>query len=288
MAIYAKTKGQEDKVASGLVKLNEEDASFTFGNDPETKEMIVAGVCDIQLSVLVAKLLSKYKVEAELRPAKIAYRETIKKKVEVHGRHKKQSGGHGQFGDVYIRFEPQTESEEMIFADETVGGCVPKNFIPSVEKGLRNCVGKGVLAGYPVVFLKATLYFGSYHPVDSSDMAFQTAAGIAYKEGLPTAAPTLLEPIGELKVYIPDSNMGDIIGDLNKRRGRVMGMNPCGNGQQVVEAEVPMGEMSSYAIDLRSMTQGRGSYSLKFVRYEEVPQMNQAKIIEDAKKDAEE
>ena len=288
MAIYAKTKGQEDKVASGLVKLNEEDASFTFGNDPETKEMIVAGVCDIQLSVLVAKLLSKYKVEAELRPAKIAYRETIKKKVEVHGRHKKQSGGHGQFGDVYIRFEPQTESEEMIFADETVGGCVPKNFIPSVEKGLRNCVGKGVLAGYPVVFLKATLYFGSYHPVDSSDMAFQTAAGIAYKEGLPTAAPTLLEPIGELKVYIPDSNMGDIIGDLNKRRGRVMGMNPCGNGQQVVEAEVPIGEMSSYAIDLRSMTQGRGSYSLKFVRYEEVPQMNQAKIIEDAKKDEEE
>ena len=288
MAIYAKTKGQEDKVASGLVKLNEEDASFTFGNDPETKEMIVAGVCDIQLSVLVAKLLSKYKVEAELRPAKIAYRETIKKKVEVHGRHKKQSGGHGQFGDVYIRFEPQTESEEMIFADETVGGCVPKNFIPSVEKGLRNCVGKGVLAGYPVVFLKATLYFGSYHPVDSSDMAFQTAAGIAYKEGLPTAAPTLLEPIGELKVYIPDSNMGDIIGDLNKRRGRVMGMNPCGNGQQVVEAEVPIGEMSSYAIDLRSMTQGRGFYSLKFVRYEEVPQMNQAKIIEDAKKDAEE
>ena len=176
----------------------------------------------------------------------------------------------------------------MIFADETVGGCVPKNFIPSVEKGLRNCVGKGVLAGYPVVFLKATLYFGSSHPVDSSDMAFQTAAGIAYKEGLPTANPTLLEPIGELKVYIPDSNMGDIIGDLNKRRGRVMGMNPCGNGQQVVEAEVPMGEMSSYAIDLRSMTQGRGSYSLKFVRYEEVPQMNQAKIIEDAKKDEEE
>ena len=285
MAIYAKTKGQEDKVAAGLVKLNEEDASFTYGNDPETKEMIIAGVCDIHLSVIIAKLLSKYKVEAELRPAKIAYRETIKKKVEIHGRHKKQSGGHGQFGDVYIRFEPQSESEEMIFADETVGGCVPKNFIPSVEKGLRNCVGKGVLAGYPVVFLKSTLYFGSYHPVDSSDMAFQTAAGIAYKEGLPTAGPTLLEPIGELKVFIPDANMGDIIGDLNKRRGRVMGMNPDpdNRGWQIVEAEVPMGEMSSYAIDLRSMSQGRGSYSLKFVRYEEVPQINQAKIIEDAK-----
>ncbi len=290
MAIYAKTKGQEDKVASGLTKLNEEDASFTFGNDPETKEMIIAGVCDIHLSVIISKLLSKYKVEAELRPAKIAYRETIKKKVEIHGRHKKQSGGHGQFGDVYIRFEPQTESEEMIFADETVGGCVPKNFIPSVEKGLRNCVGKGVLAGYPVVFLKSVLYFGSSHPVDSSDMAFQTAAAIAYKDGLPTANPTLLEPIGELKVFIPDSNMGDVIGDLNKRRGRVMGMNPDAEnrGWQVVDAEVPIGEMSSYAIDLRSMTQGRGAYTLKFVRYEEVPQMNQAKIIEDAKKDDEE
>lgn len=290
MAVYAKIKGTEDKIANGLVKLNEEDASFTYGNDPETKELIISGAGDMQLSVLMAKLQSKYKVEAVLKPAKIAYRETIKKKVEIHGRHKKQSGGHGQFGDVYIRFEPQSESEEMVFADETVGGCVPKNFIPSVEKGLRNCVGKGVLAGYPVVFLKSTLYFGSYHPVDSSDMAFQTAAGIAYKEGLPTAGPTLLEPIGELKVLVPDSNMGDIIGDLNKRRGRVMGMNPDPEnpGYQTVEAEVPMGEMSSYTIDLRAMTQGRGSYTLNFVRYEEVPQMNQAKIIEDAKKDAEE
>ncbi len=288
MAIYAKVKGQEDKVASGLTKLNEEDASFTYGNDPETKELIIAGVCDIHLSVIISKLASKYKVEAELRPAKIAYRETIKKKVEIHGRHKKQSGGHGQFGDVYIRFEPQSETEDMIFEDETVGGCVPKNFIPSVEKGLRNCISKGVLAGYPVVFLKSVLYFGSYHPVDSSDMAFQTAAGIAYKEGLPTAAPTILEPIGELKVTVPDANMGDVIGDLNKRRGRVMGMNPTGDGLQVVEAEVPIGEMSSYPIDLRAMTQGRGFYSLKFVRYEEVPQINQQKIIDDAKKDEEE
>ncbi len=288
MAIYAKVKGQEDKIAAGLAKLNEEDASFHYGNNAETKEMIISGVGDIHLGVICSKLLSKFKVEAELRPAKIAYRETIKKKVEVHGRHKKQSGGHGQFGDVYIRFEPQTETEDMVFVDETVGGCVPKNFIPSVEKGLRNCINKGVLAGYPLVFLKSTLYFGSYHPVDSSDMAFQTAAAVAYKEGIPTAAPTLLEPIGELKVYIPDSNLGDIIGDLNKRRGRVMGMNPTGDGQQVVDAEVPIGEMSSYAIDLRSMTQGRGSYSLKFVRYEEVPQMNQAKIIEEAKKAEEE
>ena len=288
MAIYAKVKGQEDKIAAGLTKIAEEDCSFHYGNDPETKEMIISGVGDIHLGVICSKLLSKYKVEAELRPAKIAYRETIKKKVEVHGRHKKQSGGHGQFGDVHIRFEPQSETEDMIFADETVGGCVPKNFIPSVEKGLRNCIGKGVLAGYPLVFLKATLFFGSYHPVDSSDMAFQTAAGIAYKEGIPTAAPTLLEPIGELKVTIPDANMGDIIGDLNKRRGRVMGMTPVGDGLQVVDAEVPVGEMSSYAIDLRSMTQGRGYYSLKFVRYEEVPQVNQAKIIEEAKKAEEE
>ena len=289
LAVYAKVKGQEDKIANGLTKLNEEDCSFTFGNSGETKEMIISGVGDIHLDVLCAKLKSKYNVEAELRPAKIAYRETIKKKVEVHGRHKKQSGGHGQFGDVYIRFEPQQESEEMIFADETVGGCVPKNFIPSVEKGLRNCVGKGVLAGYPVVFLKATLYFGSSHPVDSSDMAFQTAAGIAYKDGLPNAGPTLLEPICELKVYIPDANMGDIIGDLNKRRGRIMGMNPDPKrrGWQVVEAEVPQAEMSSYTIDLRAMTQGRGSFSMNFVRYEEVPQANQAKIIADAKKDEE-
>ena len=284
LAVYAKVKGQEDKIANGLTKLNEEDGSFTFGNSGETKEMVISGVGD-----LCSKLKSKYNVEAELRPAKIAYRETIKKKVEVHGRHKKQSGGHGQFGDVYIRFEPQQESEEMIFADETVGGCVPKNFIPSVEKGLRNCVGKGVLAGYPVVFLKATLYFGSSHPVDSSDMAFQTAAGIAYKDGLPNAGPTLLEPICELKVYIPEANMGDIIGDLNKRRGRIMGMNPDAKrrGWQVVEAEVPQAEMSSYTIDLRAMTQGRGSFSMNFVRYEEVPQANQAKIIADAKKDEE-
>lgn len=289
LAIYAKVKGQEDKIANGLTKLNEEDCSFKFGNNPETKEMVISGVGDIHLDVICSKLKSKYNVEAELVPAKIAYRETIKKKVEVHGRHKKQSGGHGQFGDVYIRFEPQQESEEMIFADETVGGCVPKNFIPSVEKGLRNCVGKGVLAGYPVVFLKATLYFGSYHPVDSSDMAFQTAAGIAYKEGLPGAGPTILEPISELKVTIPDANMGDIIGDLNKRRGRIMGMNPDSKrrGWQVVEAEVPTAEMTTYAIDLRAMTQGRGKYAMNFVRYEEVPQANQAKIIADAKKDEE-
>jgi elongation factor G len=284
MAVYAKVKGTEDKVATGINKIREEDCSFKYENDPETKEMVISGVGDIHLDLISSKLKNKYGVEIELKPAKIAYRESIKKKVEVHGRHKKQSGGHGQFGDVYIRFEPQTESEEMIFADETVGGCVPKNFIPSVEKGLRSSVTKGVLAGYPVVFLKATLYFGSSHPVDSSDMAFQTAAGIAYKEGLPTAAPTILEPVCLLKVVVPDKFTGDIMGDLSKRRGRVLGMTPNGDGETIIEAEVPQGEMSSYAIDLRSVTQGRGSYSLEFLRYEEVPQANQAKIIEEAKK----
>ena len=284
MAVYAKVKGTEDKVATGINKIREEDCSFKYENDPETKEMVISGVGDIHLDLISSKLKNKYGVEIELKPAKIAYRESIKKKVEVHGRHKKQSGGHGQFGDVYIRFEPQTESEEMIFADETVGGCVPKNFIPSVEKGLRSSVTKGVLAGYPVVFLKATLYFGSSHPVDSSDMAFQTAAGIAYKEGLPTAAPTILEPVCLLKVVVPDKFTGDIMGDLSKRRGRVLGMTPNGDGETTIEAEVPQGEMSSYAIDLRSVTQGRGSYSLEFLRYEEVPQANQAKIIEEAKK----
>ncbi len=284
MAIYAKTKGQEDKIANGLAKLNEEDCSFTYYNDAETKEMVLAGVGDIHLDVLLSKLKNLYNAEAELRPIRIAYRETIKKRVEVHGRHKKQSGGHGQFGDVWIRFEPQQESEEMVFAEEVVGGAVPKNFFPSVEKGLRDAVQKGVLAGYPLVFLKATLYDGSYHPVDSSDMAFQTAAKVAYKEGIPTAMPTLLEPIDTLKVTVPDANMGDVIGDLNKRRGRVMGMNPAGKGYQVVEAEVPEGEMSTYVIDLRAMTQGRGFFSLEFARYEEVPAMNQGKIIEAAKK----
>ena len=287
MAVYAKVRGTEDKIATGLAKLNEDDSSFTFGMNPETKEMVLSGAGDIHLDVLCAKLKSKYNVDVELRPAKIAYRETIRKKVQVHGRHKKQSGGHGQFGDVWIEFEPQDETEDLIFAERVVGGAVPKNFFPAVEKGLRESIKKGPLAGFPVVFLKATLYDGSYHPVDSSEMAFKTAASIAFKEGLPQAAPTILEPIGQLKVTVPDEYMGDVIGDLNKRRGRILGMTPKGDNQQQVEAEVPMGEMSSYVIDLRSISQGRGYFRLKFVRYEEVPQMYQAKIIEEAKKAAE-
>ena len=283
MAIAPKVKGQDEKVAAGLNRLNDEDPSFTMYSNPETKQLVISGAGDQQLDVLVAKLKSRFGVDAVLSPAKVAYRERIKKKVEAHGRHKKQTGGSGQFGDVWVRFEPQEEQDDLIFAEEVFGGSVPKNFYPAVEKGLREAVQKGPLAGYPMVNMKATLYDGSYHPVDSNEMAFKMAAILAFKEAMPNAAPTLLEPIGALAVTVPDSYMGDIIGDLNKRRGRVMGMNPAGDGNTVVEAEVPLAEMSSYAIDLRAMTQARGSFTLKFERYEEVPKANQAKIIADAK-----
>ena len=287
MAISPKTKGQDDKVASGLARLNEEDISFTLVNNAETHQMVISGAGDIQVDVLCSKLKSRFGVETELKPARVAYREKIKGKVEAHGRHKKQSGGSGQFGDVWIRFEPQDESDDMIFAEEVFGGSVPKNFFPSVEKGLRNAVTKGVLAGYPLVGLKATLYDGSYHPVDSNDMAFQTAARLAYQDGIPKAKPTILEPIGLLKVTIPDAHLGDIMSDISsKRRGTVLGMT-AEDGMQTVEAEVPMAEMSSYTIDLRSMTQGRGSFSCKFVRYEEAPGNVQQKVIEEAKAEQE-
>ena len=287
MAIAPKTKGQEDKVAQGLARLGEEDRSFTITNNAETKQMVIAGAGDIHLDVLCSKLKNKFGVEVELSPAKVPYREKIRKPLKAHGRHKKQSGGHGQFGDVWIEFEPQDEQEDMIFAENVFGGSVPKNFFPAVEKGLRECCQKGVLAGYPMVFLKATLYDGSYHPVDSSEMAFKTAASLAYKE-LVNASPVILEPIGLLKVTIPDANMGDIMSDISsKRRGTVMGMNAEG-GMQTVEAEVPMAEMSSYAIDLRSMTQGRGSFTLEFSRYSEAPAAVQQKIIDEAKANADE
>ncbi len=287
MAVSPKVKGQDDKVAQGLNRLSEEDPAFTMVNNAETKQFVVSGAGDMHLDVLCTKLKNKFGVEVVLSPAKVAYREKIRKKLEAHGRHKKQSGGHGQFGDVWIRFEPQDESEDMIFAEEVFGGSVPKNFFPAVEKGLRDNVLKGVLAGYPMVYLKATLYDGSYHPVDSSEMAFKTAAGLAYKE-LVNASPVLLEPIGNLIVTIPDNNLGDIMSDISsKRRGTVLGMNAM-DGMQVVEAEVPMAEMSTYAIDLRSMTQGRGSFTLKFARYEDAPAAVQQKVIEEAKKNAEE
>ena len=287
-AIFPKTRGQEEKIGTGLVRLNEEDPTFTVVTNAETHQTVVSGAGDIQIDVLVAKLKSRFGAEAELAAPRVAYREKIRKVVDQHARHKKQTGGSGQFADVVIRFEPNEESEEMVFAEEVFGGSVPKNFFPAVEKGLRESCQHGVLAGYPMVYLKAVLHDGSYHPVDSSEIAFKTAASMAYKEALAQANPVLLEPIGELKVRIPDSYMGDIIGDLNKRRGRVMGMDPTGDGDQIVTAEVPMGEMMNYAIDLRSMSQSRGTFTLHFVRYEDCPPAAQEKAIAEAKALAEE
>ena len=288
VAIAPKTRGQEDKVAQGLNRLNEEDPSFTLVNNGETHQMVLTGSGDIQVDVLVAKLKSRFNVEAELSETRVPYREKIRKTVQKQGRHKKQTGGSGQFGDVWIRFEPNLEEEQMVFAEEVFGGSVPKNFFPAVEKGLREACVHGPLAGYPVVNLKAVLYDGSYHPVDSSEIAFKTAAQLAYKAAMPEANPVLLEPVGELKVTVPDSYMGDVMGDLNKRRGRVMGMSPTGDGDQVIEAEVPMAEMTSYAIDLRAMTQSRGSYTFHFIRYEDCPPAAQEKAIAAAKAMAEE
>ncbi len=282
MAISPKIKGGEEKIANGLNRMSEEDLTFTMVQNAETKQMVVSGLGDIHIDVLCSRLKNRFGVEVELAPPRVPYREKIRKKVKVEGKHKKQSGGHGQFGHVWIEFEPG-DQEDLVFEEKIFGGSVPKNFHPAVEKGLRDRIGRGVLAGYPVVFLKATLVDGSYHDVDSSEMAFKTAAGIAYKNGLPQANPVLLEPVGALRVFIPDQYMGDIIGDLNKRRGRVMGMNPGEANQQIVEAEVPMAEMASYAIDLRSMTQGRGSFTLEFQRYEEAPANVQQKVIEETK-----
>ena len=283
MAISPKTKGQDDKVASGLARLNEEDISFTLVNNAETHQMVVSGAGDIQIDVLVSKLKTRFGVDAELDTPRVPYREKIRKTVQKQGRHKKQTGGSGQFGDVWVRFEPNEESEEMVFAEEVFGGSVPKNFFPAVEKGLREAVLHGPLAGYPVVNLKCVLYDGSYHPVDSSEIAFKTAANLAYKAAMPEASPVLLEPVCELKVTVPDQYMGDILGDLNKRRGRVMGMTPTGDGEQIIEAECPEAELMSYAIDLRSMTQSRGSFTMHFVRYEQCSADAQEKAVAAAK-----
>ena len=229
-----------------------------------------------------SKLKSKFGVDVNLQVPKVPYRETIKGKADVQGKHKKQSGGHGQYGDVWIEFEP-CDSDDLVFAENVFGGSVPRNFFPAVEKGLRDCIKKGVLAGYPVVGLKATLTDGSYHPVDSSEMSFKMAASIAYKEGLPKASPCILEPIGSLKAYVPDNNTGDLMGELNKRRGRVLGMNPAEDGLQEIVAEVPMSEMHDFATLIRSMTQGRGYFMLTFERYEQLPANLEVQVIEEAK-----
>ena len=286
MAIYPAKKGDEDKVAQAVAKLADEDPTIKFVSNHETHEMIISGLGEQHLDVVISRLKSKYNVDAKLQKPKIAYRETIRKKVSAQGRYKKQSGGHGQFGDVWIEFEP-FETDSLEFAERVVGGAVPKNFFPAVEKGLRDAIKKGVLAGYPTVGIKATLYDGSYHPVDSSEMSFKTAASLAYKNGIPNAMPTLLEPIGSLKATVPDGNMGDVMGEVNKRRGRVMGMSPAGKGMQVVEAEVPMAEMADFATFIRQITQGRGSYEFTFARYEDCPANVAQKVIETAKAEAE-
>jgi len=283
MAIEPKAKGDEEKINSGLHKLQDEDPTFKLSLNTETHQSLISGVGEQHLDVIVSKLKAKFGVSVNLVDPKVPFRETIKKKVKVEGKHKKQSGGHGQYGHVWIEFE-HGDTADLVFQEKIFGGSVPKSYHPAVEKGLRDAIVKGVLAGYPVVNLKATLVDGSYHDVDSSEMAFKMAAKLAYKKGLPLASPVLLEPIAHVEVNIPDHYMGDIIGDLNKRRGRILGMNPQDDGSQQVEAEVPQSEMFKYATDLRSMTHGRGYFKLKFDRYEEAPALVANKIIEEAKK----
>lgn len=282
MAILPKAKGDEEKISAGLTKLMDEDPSFKVSNNKETKQMLVSGVGEQHLDVITSKLKSKFGVEVELIDPRVAYRETLRKKVKVEGKHKKQSGGHGQFGHVWIEFEP-SGSDDFVFEEKIFGGSVPKNYFPAVEKGLLECIQKGVLAGYPVVGLKATLVDGSYHPVDSSEMAFKIAAGLAYKKGLEEASPVLLEPIGRTVVTVPEKYMGDIIGDLNKRRGQVLGMEHNEKGLQEITAEVPMAEMHRYATDLRSITQGIGKFTLTFERYQEAPPNVAEKVIAESK-----
>ena len=283
MAVLPKSKGDEDKIGTGLHRLMEEDQTFRMELNKETHQTLLYGIGDQHLDVITSKLRSKFKTEVELADPIVPFRETIKKKVKVEGKHKKQSGGHGQFGDVWIEFAPGDE-EGLTFEEKVVGGAVPKQYFPAVEKGLIDSMQHGVLAGYPMVHLKATLVDGKYHDVDSSEMAFKIAANLAYKEGVRQAGPVLLEPVANVEVFVPDSYMGDIIGDMNKRRGRIMGMNPVDGGFQQVSAEVPVAEMFKYPTELRSMTQGRGWYTQEFARYDEAPQLVAEKVIAEAAK----
>lgn len=284
MAILPKSKGDEEKISLSLSKLMEEDPVFKVERDVENAETIIWGLGETHLEVIANRIKSKFGADVVLQEPKVPYRETIKGSSDVQGKHKKQSGGHGQYGDVKIKFEPRQDGElDLEFVDKVVGGAVPRNFIPAVEKGLRDCISNGVLAGYPVIGLKATLYDGSYHPVDSSEMAFKVAASIAYKKGLEAAQPILLEPIMSVQILVPDNYMGDVMGDINKRRGRVIGMEPEGRAQKIY-AEVPMSEMFTYATDLRSMTQARGVFTSEFLRYDEVPANEVNKILDETKK----
>lgn len=281
MAYKAANKGEDDKVSTALSRMMEEDLTLKVVNDAENRQSLLYGIGDQQLDVVVSKLQSRYKVEIVLTRPKFAFRETLRKKVKVQGKHKKQSGGHGQYGDVIMEFEPSGDLEKpYIFEEKIFGGSVPKNYFPAVEKGLQESVLKGPLAGYPVVGLKATLLDGSYHPVDSSEMAFKMATILAFKQGFMEAGPVLLEPIASLKVTVPDKFTGDVMGDLNRRRGRVLGMNPDHHGKQMIEADIPMSELFGYNTDLRSMTGGIGVYSYEFSRYEQAPGDVQKREVE--------
>ncbi len=281
MRYTTKTKGDDDKVASALAKLMEEDQTLRMVGDKENRQTLLYAIGDQQLEVVVSKLQNRYKVEIELAKPRFAFRETIRKKVEAQGKYKKQTGGHGQYGDVKMSFEPSGDLETpYVFEEQVFGGAVPRNYFPAVEKGIQECVLKGPLAGYPVVGIKTVLLDGSYHPVDSSEMAFKMAASLAFKKAFMEANPVLLEPIASVKVTVPDKFTGDIMGDLNRRRGRVLGMNSNHHGKQIIEADVPMSEMFGYNTDLRSMTGGIGVYEYEFSRYEQAPGDIQKKEVE--------
>lgn len=281
MAVVTTEKGDESKISQAITKLLEEDSSLAFKQNHETHQQILSGLGEQHLDVAISKLKAKFGVNVKLEQPIVAYRETILGKVKVEGKHKKQSGGHGQFGHVWIEFEP-CDSDGLVFEQKVVGGAVPKGYFPAVEKGLQDAIVKGVLAGYPVVGLKATLVDGSYHPVDSSEMAFKMAASLAYKAGMTQASPALLEPIGKLSVTVPDANTGDMMGELNKRRGRVLGMSPDEDGSSIIEAEVPMSEMHDFATLVRQQTQGSGSFTYEFERYDQLPNQLVAGVIEKA------
>lgn len=284
-AIEAVTKNDEDKISEALQRLAEEDPTFVEERNSETHQQILQGLGNVQLEVLLDKLKDNYSVNTNVVDLRIPYRETIKGKSDVQGKHKKQSGGAGQYGDVFIKFEPT--DEDFVFSEEVFGGAVPRNYFPAVEKGLRESLDEGPLAGYKVTGIKATLYDGSYHPVDSNEQAFKTAAKIAFKKGIEKATPILLEPIMKLEIRVPDAYMGDVMGDMNKRRGRILGMDPQEDGSQVIVAEAPQAEVLTYSIDLRSMTQARGSFSMEFEKYEEVPREITEKIVEENQKEKE-
>ena len=287
MRYKTKNKGDDDKVSQALSKLMDEDLTLKVVNDKENRQTLLYAIGDQQIDVALSKLLSRYKVEIEIMKPRVPYRETIRKKVSVRGKHKKQSGGHGQYGDVLIEFEPSGDLEkDFVFEEKIFGGSVPKNYFPAVEKGIAECVLKGPMAGYPVVGIKATLVDGSYHPVESSEMAFKLATILAFKQGFMEASPVLLEPIVSLKVLVPDKFTGDIMGDLNKKRGRVLGMNPV-QGKQEIIADIPLSELYGYSTDLRSMTGGIGEYSYEFSRYEQAPSDVQQRVIEENAKEEE-